>query len=80
MENKKITVAALIARRSALEKEFFDNENSLCENKSPKECDCSKCPTRQLCQDLETVEKQLNDLEKEQFELYLYYGLEYGNY
>jgi hypothetical protein len=33
----------------AMEEEFFSRTDSLCENKSPFECDCSQCPARGLC-------------------------------
>lgn len=31
----------------------MDRHDSLCEDVSPLLCDCSKCPTRELCQWLE---------------------------
>lgn len=31
------------------EQEFADRHDSLCEDVSPDMCDCSKCPTRELC-------------------------------
>ena len=31
------------------EDEFFLRTDSLCEDKSPMLCDCSKCPTQELC-------------------------------
>lgn len=35
------------------EKEFADRKDSLCENLPPEQCDCSKCPTKDLCKWLE---------------------------
>lgn len=35
------------------EEEFAERHDSLCENTSPLLCDCSKCPTRDLCKWLE---------------------------
>ena len=32
------------------ELEFAARHDSLCENVSPSLCDCSKCPTRELCE------------------------------
>ena len=32
------------------ELEFFQRHDSLCEDISPDRCDCSKCPTRELCE------------------------------
>ena len=37
----------------AKEAEFARRHDSLCENISPALCDCSKCPTRDLCKWLE---------------------------
>lgn len=31
------------------EKEFAVRSDSLCENTPPDQCDCSKCPTKDLC-------------------------------
>lgn len=31
------------------EKEFMDRHDSLCEDVAPDLCDCSVCPTRDLC-------------------------------
>jgi len=31
------------------EQEFADRRDSLCENVSPDLCNCSECPTRELC-------------------------------
>lgn len=31
------------------EQEFMDRHDSLCEDVSPSQCDCSACPTRELC-------------------------------
>lgn len=31
------------------EQEFMGRHDSLCEDVSPFECDCSKCPTKELC-------------------------------
>ena len=31
------------------EKEFADRHDSLCEHKLPYQCDCSQCPTKELC-------------------------------
>lgn len=41
------------------EKEFADQHNSLCENTSPSLCDCTKCPTKDLCQWLEDHYKEV---------------------
>lgn len=35
------------------EDEFMERHDSLCENTSPLLCDCSQCPTRDLCKWLE---------------------------
>lgn len=32
-----------------IEKEFLDRTDALCENKPPRECNCSACPCKQLC-------------------------------
>lgn len=31
------------------EEEFASRTDALCENKSPFECDCAKCPCKDLC-------------------------------
>lgn len=32
------------------EQEFMARHDSLCENVSPSLCNCSECPTRELCE------------------------------
>lgn len=32
-----------------IEKEFLGRTDALCENKPPRECNCSACPCKQLC-------------------------------
>ena len=36
------------------EAEFMARTDALCENKNPLECDCSKCPCKELCDWLHT--------------------------
>ena len=31
------------------EQEFTERHDSLCESTPPEQCDCSKCPTSELC-------------------------------
>lgn len=35
------------------EQEFMNSHDALCENVAPSLCDCSMCPTRELCKWLE---------------------------
>lgn len=35
------------------ENEFMDRHDSICEDVAPDLCDCSACPTRDLCKWLE---------------------------
>lgn len=42
-----------------MEKEFADSSDSLCENTPPQMCDCSKCPTRELCERLEAMYREV---------------------
>lgn len=40
---------ATVAEYLIREAEFMARTDALCENQSPSECDCSKCPCKDLC-------------------------------
>lgn len=42
-----------------MEQAFAARNDSLCENVSPSLCDCSKCPTYELCKWLEDNQPNL---------------------
>lgn len=33
----------------ALETAFMERHDALCENKSPRYCDCTACPCKEMC-------------------------------
>ena len=35
------------------EQEFIARDDALCESTNPRECDCTKCPCKDLCDYLE---------------------------
>lgn len=42
------------------EQEFVNRHDSLCEDEAPDLCDCSQCPTRELCKWLEDNDPYLH--------------------
>lgn len=53
-----------LAEYLRIEKEFADCRNSLCENTPPQMCDCSKCPTRVLCEQLEKYYREVTQCQR----------------